>query len=55
MAHGLRNALSPGLYAMFDVMGPEILRMVNATLDVQGRVLFRALYDEWGKLGKWSE
>ena len=55
MATEVRAGLSPGLYAIFDIIGSDVLRTVSAALDGQGRVLFRGLYEDWGKFGKWKD
>lgn len=51
----VRSAITPGLYAMFDVMQPSTLRSLNLSLDNPGRVLFKSLYEDWSKFGKWKE
>ncbi|KAF3902009.1 hypothetical protein AA313_de0202743 [Arthrobotrys entomopaga] len=50
----VRTALIPGLYAMFDVMQESTLRSLNMSLDGPGRVLFKSLYEDWNKFGKWT-
>ncbi|KAK6509515.1 hypothetical protein TWF481_004255 [Arthrobotrys musiformis] len=51
----VRAALTPGLYAMFDVMQESTLRSLNMSLDNPGRVVFKALYEDWNKFGKWVD
>ncbi|KAK6516797.1 hypothetical protein TWF506_006683 [Arthrobotrys conoides] len=51
----VRTALTPGLYAMFDVMQESTLRSLNMSLDNPGRVVFKALYEDWNKFGKWVD
>ncbi|KAK6363287.1 hypothetical protein TWF730_000727 [Orbilia blumenaviensis] len=51
----IRAALTPGLYAMFDVMQESTLRSLNMSLDNPGRVVFKALYEDWKKFGKWVD
>ncbi|KAK6357038.1 hypothetical protein TWF718_001369 [Orbilia javanica] len=51
----VRAALTPGLYAMFDVMQESTLRSLNMSLDNPGRVVFKGLYEDWNKFGKWVD
>ncbi|KAJ6262168.1 hypothetical protein Dda_2973 [Drechslerella dactyloides] len=51
----VRAALTPGLYAMFDVMQASTLRTLNMSLDNPGRVIFKSLYEDWNKFGKWVD
>ncbi|KAF3941193.1 hypothetical protein ABW19_dt0202154 [Dactylella cylindrospora] len=55
LASDVRAALTPGLYAMFDVMQESTLRSLNMSLDNPGRVLFKSLYEDWNKFGKWKD
>ena len=50
----MRSALNSGLYAMFNAMSVEIQRTANASLDEQGRAIFKAVYDDYVKFGKWE-
>ena len=49
-----RDAIKPGLYAVFDAMGQDVQKTLNESLDVQTRVMFKALYDDWKRFGKWE-
>ena len=51
----VRTALMPGLYAVFDVMGMESMRTLNAAVDASGRAIFKGLYDDYRRFGKWKE
>ena len=53
MEKGVREALTQGVYAMFEVMKAEegTLKIVSAGLDAQGRVLFKRMWEEFGKFG----
>lgn len=51
----VKAALLPGLYASLDVMSKESLRSLNAALDVSGRAVFKSLYDDYVKFGKWNK
>ena len=50
----VRSALSPGLYAVFDAMSVEVQRTVNGALDEQGRAIFKSVYDDYVRFGKWE-
>ncbi|KAJ5291698.1 hypothetical protein N7478_000949 [Penicillium angulare] len=51
----VKSALLPGLYAALDVMSKESLRAMNAALDVSSRAVFKSLYDDYVKFGKWNK
>jgi nucleolar pre-ribosomal-associated protein 2 len=51
----VKSALTPGLYSVLSVSSPEILRMINASIDASGRALFKILYNDYGRFGKWDE
>lgn len=50
---GIREALAQGVYALFAVMKSKegTLKRVSAGLDAQGRVLFKRMYEDFGKYG----
>ncbi len=47
----MKTALDPGLYAMLDVVQPEVMRTMNAAMDSTSRSIFKALYEEYKRLG----
>ncbi|KAJ6180988.1 hypothetical protein N7519_011449 [Penicillium mononematosum] len=51
----VKAAILPGLYAALDVMSRESMRALNAALDVSGRAVFKSLYDDYVKFGKWNK
>jgi nucleolar pre-ribosomal-associated protein 2 len=51
----VKTAIMPGLYATLDVMSRESMRALNAALDVSGRAVFRSLYEDYVKFGKWDK
>lgn len=51
----VKAALMPGLYATLDVMSKESMRALNAGLDASARAVFKALYDDYVKFGKWNK
>lgn len=48
----MKAALAPGLYAMFDVMSHEVMRTMNEAMDSSCRSIFKALYEEHGRVAK---
>lgn len=52
---GVKEALLPGLYAVFEVTSKEMLRMINAGMDASSRAVFKALYEEYRRFGRWDQ
>ncbi|KAK9320551.1 Urb2/Npa2 family-domain-containing protein [Lipomyces orientalis] len=50
-----RQALMQGIYTLFDSLGQNELNIVNAALDVAGRAIFKSVYDDYLKFGKWHD
>ncbi|KAL4950681.1 Urb2/Npa2 family-domain-containing protein [Aspergillus filifer] len=51
----VKAALMPGLYSVLDVMSRDTMRAMNAGLDISGRAMFKGLYDDYMKFGKWNK
>lgn len=51
---GMREALNAGLYAVLAVMPQDIMRTMNAAMDTSSRSVFKALYNDYRKVGKWN-
>lgn len=51
---GAKEGLMPGLYAVLDVMGREVMRCMNAKMDASRRAIFKGLYEDWMKFGRWN-
>lgn len=51
---GMRAALNAGLYAVFTVVSPDVMRTMNAAMDSSSRSVFKALYDDYRRFGKWD-
>ncbi|EOD44744.1 Nucleolar 27S pre-rRNA processing Urb2/Npa2 [Neofusicoccum parvum] len=49
-----RAALMPALYACADVVGIEALRAMNAGLAAGERAVWRGVYADWKKFGRWE-
>lgn len=54
LGSGMRAALKAGLYAVLRVIEPDMMRTMNAAMDSSSRSVFKALYDEYRKGGKWK-
>lgn len=50
----VKAALTPGLYAVFDVMSQDTMRTLNAAMDSSSRAIFKALYDDYRRFGRWE-
>lgn len=55
MTPEVKAAILPGLYTVMDVMSRETMRALNAGLDASGRAVFKSLYDDYVKFGKWNK
>lgn len=51
----VKAALMPGLYAVFNVMAQETMRTLNAAMDSSCRAIFKTLYDDYRRFGKWDQ
>ena len=47
----VKTALNPGIWAVLDVMQQEIMRTMNAAMDGASRSIFKALYQEYRRVG----
>ncbi|MCJ1243369.1 hypothetical protein MMC30_000566, partial [Trapelia coarctata] len=50
----VRRALNPGYYAIFDAMSQDVMRTVNSALDAPGRAIFKIVYDDYRRFGRWQ-
>ncbi|KAI1769208.1 Urb2/Npa2 family-domain-containing protein [Hypoxylon sp. FL1150] len=50
----VRKALEPGIYSVLDVTPQGCRRVLNESLDANGRAVFRSLFADYKKFGKWS-
>ncbi|KAL2823073.1 Urb2/Npa2 family-domain-containing protein [Aspergillus granulosus] len=51
----VKAALLPGLYSALDAMSRETMRALNAGLDISGRAVFKVLYDDYMRFGRWNK
>lgn len=52
--HEVREALEPGVYSILDITTHDGLRLMNDAMDPSGRVIFKELYKQFQKFGRWS-
>ncbi|KAH9900518.1 Urb2/Npa2 family-domain-containing protein [Xylariomycetidae sp. FL2044] len=50
----IRRPLELGVYSVLDVTSAGARRVLNESLDANGRVLFRQMFADYRKFGKWS-
>jgi hypothetical protein len=51
---GIREALTPGWYAIFDTMTVDARRALGEGLDASGRAVLAGLVKDWLRFGKWN-
>ena len=51
---GMRAALNAGLYAVLAVISPTGMGTMNAAMGSSSRSVFKALYDDYKRVGKWK-
>jgi hypothetical protein len=49
-----KEKLMPGLYSVLDAMDREVMRGMNGSMDSSGRAIFKSLYDEYQRFGRWD-
>ncbi|EFE39162.1 conserved hypothetical protein [Trichophyton verrucosum HKI 0517] len=50
----MKAALMPGMYVILDVMSQSTMRAMNAGMDSSSRAVFKTLYDDYIRFGKWD-
>ncbi|KAK2605515.1 hypothetical protein N8I77_008348 [Diaporthe amygdali] len=50
----VRAALDPGVYSVLDITTPEGRRIINEAVDASGRAIFREMYKQYVRFGKWN-
>ncbi|KZF23635.1 hypothetical protein L228DRAFT_267615 [Xylona heveae TC161] len=50
-----KAALSPGFHTAFGLLSPESLRALNAAMDSSSRAIFKSLYEDYRRFGRWQE
>lgn len=54
LSPAVKAALMPGLYAVLNVMSREGMRAMNTAMDGSSRAVFRGLYEDFTKFGRWN-
>jgi nucleolar pre-ribosomal-associated protein 2 len=52
--HSVREVLEPGMYSVMDITSPDGMKLMNDAMDPSGRVIFKELYKQYQKFGKWT-
>ncbi|KAK3375366.1 Urb2/Npa2 family-domain-containing protein [Podospora didyma] len=52
--HCVREVLETGMYSVMDITTPDGLKIMNDAMDPSGRIIFKELYKQYQKFGKWS-
>ncbi|KAI1094693.1 Urb2/Npa2 family-domain-containing protein [Rostrohypoxylon terebratum] len=50
----VRKALGLGIYSILDITPQGCRRVINESLDANGRAIFRQMFADYKKFGKWS-
>lgn len=51
----MKDRLMPGMYKVMDAIDRDLMRAMNAGLDPSSRAIFKNLYDDYVKYGKWDK
>jgi nucleolar pre-ribosomal-associated protein 2 len=51
----VKERLMPGVYSALDAMDRDLMRAMNAGMDPSSRAIFKNLYEEWTRFGKWDK
>ncbi|KAK3357629.1 Urb2/Npa2 family-domain-containing protein [Lasiosphaeria hispida] len=52
--HEVSKALETGMNSALDITSQDMLKLMNDAMDPSGRVIFKELYKQYHKFGKWS-
>ena len=51
----MKDQLMPGMYSALDAIDRDLMRAMNAGMDPSSRAIFKNLYDDWTRFGKWDK
>jgi nucleolar pre-ribosomal-associated protein 2 len=57
LAEGVREALTPGLWAVIEAMevqSPDAIKALSAGMNNSERAVLRSVYEDWKRFGKWE-
>ncbi|KAK0710990.1 Urb2/Npa2 family-domain-containing protein [Lasiosphaeris hirsuta] len=52
--HEVSKALETGMNSALDITSQDMVKLMNDAMDPSGRVIFKELYKQYHKFGKWS-
>lgn len=55
IAPAVKEKLLPGMYTVLDAMNRDLMRAMNSAMDPSSRAIFKTLYDDWTRYGKWDK
>ncbi|KAH3667153.1 hypothetical protein OGAPHI_002802 [Ogataea philodendri] len=55
MDPAIKDVLENSMFMVFDLLTLNELNFINMSLDSQSRIVYRSLYDDYKKFGKWRE
>ncbi|KAK5091942.1 hypothetical protein LTR70_003039 [Exophiala xenobiotica] len=50
----VKEKLLPGLYSVLNATDVEVMRAMNASMEVSQREVWKDLYADWGRYGRWN-
>lgn len=51
----MKAQLMQGMYRVLDALDRDTMREMNSGMDASSRAIFKALYEDWSKFGKWDK
>ncbi len=50
----VKGKLMPGMYTLLESMSRDLMMAMNAAMDPSSRAIFKGLYNDWVRYGKWD-
>ena len=50
----VKEKLLPGMYVVLESMSRDMMRGMNAAMDPSAKAIFKGLYDDWVRYGRWD-
>ena len=51
----MKDQLMPGIYRVIDAIDRDLMRAMNAGMDASSRAIFKSLFEDWTKHGRWDK
>lgn len=51
----VKRLLTPGIYAVFNVLSQDVMRTMNAAMNPSSRSIFKVLYGDYQRFGRWQQ